>query len=210
MWRTARTITRFAFYGGCVLLVLFALGLPYLFDPFGGWAGRVELDAVAGTVARDQLNAWPPAVAPGDVENVTCKLQSTIDSHSSWYRLQLTPDAAASWMNSVHAAEESESHEKQGDHIEGVEGVHRMIPGPPPLHRQTGETPDWWTPPEVEFRATEVMVWYRNYSSGVGRATYSAFDESSGVLWIYEYGAQHDLLWTRGQPPAGDRFPDTE
>jgi len=144
-------------------------------------------------------------VDPKDVEKVTWVYESTIDSHSSWYRVKLTPDAATAWTDRIHS-EAEKNDDSHGDHIEGVEGVHRTVPGPPPLRQQTGETPGWWTPPVIEFRATEVMIWYRNSSSGYGRATYSAFDKAAEVLWIYEYGAQHDLLWTRGQSPAGESF----
>ena len=50
------------------------------------------------------------------------------------------------------------------------------------------------------------MLWYDNYYSGVGRATYSGFDESTSLLWIYEYAAQHDKLWEPGDRPTGIDF----
>ena len=50
------------------------------------------------------------------------------------------------------------------------------------------------------------MKWYRNNDSGVGRATYSGYDEATNSLWIYHYSAQHDRLWTRGDVPAGEQF----
>ena len=50
------------------------------------------------------------------------------------------------------------------------------------------------------------MLWYTNYDSGVGRATYTSFDEPVGVLWIYDYACQHDRLWTHGNVPAGSVF----
>ena len=82
--------------------------------------------------------------------------------------------------------------------------MRRAIEGPPPLHQQTGTTPAWWKPPAIEFRATEEMSWYENYDSGVGHATYTAFDESTGRLWIYKYSCQHDILWQHGQLPEGE------
>lgn len=88
----------------------------------------------------------------------------------------------------------------------GSEGVSRTIAGPPPQHRQTGSTPGWWTPPAIVFRATEAMEWYTGYGSGVGRATYSAYDQATGELWIYEYSGQHDQLWDLGKVPAGEQF----
>ena len=88
-------------------------------------------------------------------------------------------------------------------------GVSRTIAGPPPLHSQTGETPVWWKPPSTDFRATEVMLWYKQYASGVGRATYTAFDQHTGMLWIYEYACQHDILWPNGEVPPGKVFRST-
>jgi hypothetical protein len=82
-----------------------------------------------------------------------------------------------------------------GDDLEKVEIIPGNVVGPPPLHKQTGVTPVWWTPPAISFRATEIMLWYDGFDSGVGRAAYSAFDESTGILWMYDYAAQHDLLW---------------
>jgi hypothetical protein len=50
------------------------------------------------------------------------------------------------------------------------------------------------------------MLWYTDYDSGVGRATNSAFDKSTGILWIYDYACQHDRLWSPGNVPPGDVF----
>ena len=74
------------------------------------------------------------------------------------------------------------------------------------MHRQTGTTPTWWSPPAIDFRATELMKWYRGYDSGVGRATYSGYDETTKTLWIYEYSCQHDQLWSQGNVPTGQQF----
>ena len=93
---------------------------------------------------------------------------------------------------------------------EGLEGVHRILGGPPPLHRQTGATPAWWSPSAIDFRATEIMVWYEGHYSGVGRAVYSGYDESSKTLWIYEYACQHDQLWPPRAIPAGEQFSMTK
>lgn len=204
---TLRNIMRILVYGGCACTVLFCVFSVFLAAPFGG--SRFELIEVAGAAAKarlDRFGLWPASVDPQDVESVTWISQSTIDSHSSWYRVKLTPDAASSWMNNIHEQQELDSRQSL-DHLdEGLEGVHRSLPGSPPQHRQTGKTPTWWTPPPIEFRATEVMTWYRHDNSGYGRATYSAFDVSNGLLWIYEYGAQHDLLWSRGDVPPGQVF----
>jgi len=109
-------------------------------------------------------------------------------------------------MDQAHKHQEISSKQSLHDLHEGLEGVHRILTGPPPQHSRTGDTPTWWKPPTLDFRATEVMLWYTNYDSGVGRATYSTFDESMGTLWIYNYACQHDILWSRGNMPTGDIF----
>ena len=171
---------------------------------------RFELNDASGADAKvsavAKMGHWPTSVDPGDVESVSWKYEGMIDSHSQWYRINLTSDAAISWIDSVHEHQESANRTSQND---VVEGVRRTIAGPPPLHQQTGETPKWWAPPAIEFRATEVMLWSEGSGSVRGNATYSAFDPSTGWLWIYEYGAQHDLLWTKGDVPPGDAFSNT-
>ena len=106
-------------------------------------------------------------------------------------------------MDHIHAAQERNSKSCLHHLHEGLEGVHRNIVGPPPMHWQTGNAPAWWTPPALDFRATVIMLWYTDYDSGVGRATYSGFDESTGTLWIYDYACQHDEVWSHGDVPEG-------
>jgi hypothetical protein len=137
---------------------------------------------------------------------VSYKSESSRDSYSSWYRITLSATAAGKWTNQIHKHQEDWSRGCLGDLHERLEGVHRTISGPPPLHSQTGETPNWWTPPNIDFRATEVMLWYTHYDSGVGRATYTSFDNLAGVLWMYDYACQHDKLWTHGNVPTGNVF----
>lgn len=202
---TVTSIARCTVYGGFAAVVLTCLYSVYL----ASGPAAFELDAVSGTAAKARLEKfgnWPKSVDPRDIEKVTWSYQSTIDIHSSWYRIELKPDAATSWMDKIHETAVAGA-KVETDHLnEGAEGVHRMIPGPPPLHRQTSKTPNWWQPPAIDFRATEVMIWYKSSDSGVGRATYSAFDPSAGVLWIYEYSAQHDQLWSRRNVPPGEVF----
>ncbi len=138
------------------------------------------------------------------MRNVCYKHSFARDSFSSWYRISIDADAAVTWMEHVHGEQERHSRSLRHDGHELIEGIHRALAGPPPLNQQTGDTPDWWKPPGIEFRATEVMLWYEGYWSGVGRATYSAFDASTGTLWVYSYAAQHDRLWAPGMLPAGE------
>lgn len=159
---------------------------------------------LSGAAAKQRLGeAWPAAVDAAAVTSMDFTTASTIDSHSNWYRIRLDENAASAWIEDTHAREELSSR-MPADHLhETGEGVNRTIPGPPPLHLQTGPTPSWWSPPAIDFRATEVMLWYTRFESGVARATYSAFDGSTRTLWIYEYAAQHDLLWPHGKLPRG-------
>lgn len=176
--------------------------------------GCEEFSGLAGSAAKKELaQAWPNSVPADAVDSVDYKSEWSRDSSSTWYRIKLKQPEAAAWMDYVHASEE-ESAEVCATMHDGTyyapEGVNRTVAGPPPLHDQTGTTPAWWSPPSKEFRATEVMVWYvegdSGTDSGTGRATYSAFDDSDNTLWIYEYTAQHDLLWSRGAVPDGQRL----
>lgn len=170
-----------------------------------------EFTDLSGLAAKNRLDAeWPPGVDPADVQQMSRKSGSNIDSHSNWYRIQLTSQAAEVWGDDVHAREERASSDMLPGHFEKLEGLRREVTGPPPLHRQTGSTPAWWTPPAIGFRATEVMLWYKGGGMGYGRATYSCFDNATSLLWVYEYGCQHDKLWSPGEVPVGDQFTTTK
>ncbi|MEI8213459.1 MAG: hypothetical protein WCI02_15030 [Planctomycetota bacterium] len=207
-WRNVRALIRYVVYAGCGLIVLFAIMIcvSFLMNPFAGFAGQSEFSDLSGYSAKRRLSDWPSDVDPRDVQNVSYKSEYSRDSYSSWYRISLSATAAEKWTNQIHKHQEDWSRGCLGDLHEGLEGVHRTISGPPPLHWQTGETPTWWTPPNIDFRATEVMLWYTNYDSGVGRATYTSFDNLAGVLWMYDYACQHDKLWTHGNVPTGNVF----
>jgi hypothetical protein len=194
------------FLFACVSALLIAVTAVvwFLLNPFAGFDGRAEFAELSGADAKLRLRSvWPPAVEPESVRTVSQTTQWSRDSSSSWCRVELRKEAATIWMDHIHAEEERRSKECFGDHHECLEGVHRVVSGPPALRRQTGNTPAWWSPPAIAFRATEVMLWYGQGDSGVGRATYSGFDESTDVLWIYDYACQHDELWSRGKPPKG-------
>jgi hypothetical protein len=194
----------------CYASVLAVYCLSFLIWPnwLEGFSSHVEFVDFSGEKAnRALVSAWPPSVRPDEVKRVSYKHQSSRDSYSSWYRIELTSDAARRWMDRIHAGKERASSAS----INQAERVHRTVVGPLPLRRQTGTTPAWWSPPSIEFRATEAMLWYKENDSGVAHATYSAFDPSVGTLWIYQYAAQQDHLWSRGAAPKNSkcrhRFP---
>lgn len=184
--------------------------LPFLLNPFAGFAGQSEFTELSAGAAIRRLSNWPDGVATSDVETVSYKSAYSRDSYSSWYRIKLADDAASTWINQIHSHQEEWSKRCLHDLHEGLEGVHRTIEGPPPQHSQTGETPSWWWPPTINFRATEVMLWYKDYDSGVGRATYTAFNTSDRTLWMYDYACQHNTLWTQGNVPSGSVFTTLE
>lgn len=178
------------------------LGLGGCMADFG-----TEFTGLSGSSAKQRLEeTWPEDVDAEAVTSVDHRIEAGIDSSSTWSRITLTPAAAATWSDHAHAGEVAWSQElaRMGD--KAPEGIQRRIPGPPSLRSQTGTTPDWWSPPTIEFRATEVIVWYRGNDSGVARAVYTAFDDTKNTLWIYSYTCQHDLMWGRGQPPDGQQI----
>ncbi len=180
--------------------LLWALGCVAGFGSVG-CGGPEEFTDLSGTSAKKYFGpAWPKGVKLEDVESVSFKSSASIDSSSAWYRIKLCKPAASTWAEELHQLEQ----QGRFNTDKKLEGVKRTISGPPPLHRQTGTTPKWWSPPKIDFRATEVMVWYSDGHSGVGRATYSGFDDSDNTLWIYAYSCQHDLLWEQGKLPEGE------
>lgn len=174
--------------------------------PFGGFAGSSEFANESGFAAKRSMNEWPSTVAPSNVRLVSRKYDYSIDSHSSWYKIELDIDSAKKWADSVHTDRELHSRQSVRQDDRGLEAVRRIIPGPPPLNWKTGDSPTWWTPPPIEFRATEAMKWYSGYDSGVGQAAYTGYDRTHSTLWVYEYSCQHDRLWEPNQIPDGDVF----
>jgi hypothetical protein len=61
-------------------------------------------------------------------------------------------------------------------------------------------------PPEISFRASETMLWYKDYYSGVGGGAYSGFDTATSTLWLYTWHCQHKILWQPGNMPPGEHF----
>lgn len=207
-WRTVRMFGRTLVYICCGFMVVMAsmlclLFLSFLLNPF---SGQDEFSNLSGYAAQRRLSHWPVGVAPQEVQKVSYKSAYSRDSYSSWYRIKLSESDATKWADFMHQFQKNQSHESLDDQDEGLEGVHRVSTGPPPLHWQTGEGPPWWTPSDLDFRATEIMLWYTNYESGVGRATYTSFDKSESVLWVYDYACQHDQLWPHGKIPPGSVF----
>ena len=184
--------------------ILLAAGCGSLL-PFNTSRGFEDL---SGEKAKLRLEgSWPKAVDASLVQSVSYRLRGTLDTSSIWYRVELEAEAAERWKEQIHT--EAERHTMDlgsRSHYAAVEGVHRTVAGPPSLRNQTGMTPPWWSPPAIDFDASEAMLWYEDYDSGVAEAAYSGFDESASVLWIYEYTCQHDRMWARGEVPEGDPF----
>lgn len=194
-----RAVTRFV----PSLLLIAGCTPPLSFD------GRDGFENLAGEEAQLRLKeCWPASVDGIEVRAMSYRAEFSRDSSSTWYRILLDADAAERWALHAHTETEQYSLSLVGKThgIAAVEGVHREIAGPPSLRDQTGVTPAWWSPPKMDYRATEAMLWYSDSNSGVARAAYSAFDASAGVLWIYLYTCQHDTMWARANVPAGEHF----
>ena len=207
-WRTVRTVIRFVFYAFCIVVVLVPILVcgSFLMNPFAGFAGSSEFVNKPGPSAKRTMVEWPVAIDPSNVRIVSRKFDYSIDSHSSWYKIELNTASSLIWADSVHTNQERYSRESIGRDDRGLEGVRRVLIGPPPLHWKTGEIPDWWNPPAIDFRATEAMKWYSGFDSGVGQAAYTGYDADKQTLWVYEYACQHSRLWEHNQIPDGDVF----
>ncbi len=171
-----------------------------------GFSGTDEFTGFSGRKAKERLqNGWPSNVQSDAVNSVSRKSNYSRDSDSTWTRIELSPEAAAAWVEHAHRGQEQYSL-RRSESNERVEGVDRVVGKIPPTHGRTGEPPDWWAPPALEFRATEAMLWYEDFRSGVARCTYSAFDKTTSSIWIYEYSSQHERLWKPGEVPDGEQF----
>ena len=201
--RQFRTAARVAFYG--VLLTTIALPILWAAAAFFGPNSPSEFEQLPAEEAIAHGIGWPDTVSIDDVQTVSYKYESGMDNYSAWFQIQLTPKAAEAWMTSMHNKRKDWASIHSGDSTAGYEGVQRPIVGQPPQRRVSSRTPHWWTPPSTGFTATEAMLWYRG-ESGVGSGTYTAFDQKTGMLWIYDYSRQHEILWKRGEVPQGESF----
>lgn len=205
--KTSRRIVLGLFFAACasVGLVLFFL-VAIVINSSGGSAGSTQFVNKSGPSAKISMTEWPIAIDPTKVRSVSRKHDYSFDSHSTWYKIQLDIDSAHAWADFVHADRERHSRDSLRPDDRGLEGVRRIVTGPPPLNRTTGDTHVWCTPPSIEFRATEAMRRYSSIDSGVGQAAYTGYDSQGQTLWVYEYACQHDQLWEANEIPMGDVF----
>ena len=205
-----RRWVRCGFYGWLVTVFVAVIGtvvflaLEVRDNPFFRGGSDFEIVELRGHEAKGSMRSWPATVDVAEVASCSFKSSGSIDSHSQWICLRITPAAATAWIEDAHQRQAETAKQPLERGYRSVEMAERTVAEPRPLHHQTGTTPSWWQPPKMPFRATEVMLWYDGNDSGIGRATYSAFNEQSGQLWIYEYSAQHDLLWQRGRAPVSE------
>ena len=133
-WRIIRTILHYAFYACCVLVVLFPILVfgSLLMNPFTGFAGSSAFADKPGAAAKRLLNEWPTGVVPSSVKLVSRKYDYSIDSHSSWYKIELDSNSAQIWADAVHVDRERDSLQCLRQDDRGLEAVRRIVPGPPP------------------------------------------------------------------------------
>jgi hypothetical protein len=204
--RLPRTLRRFVVGGFYIVLAFTAAAVAFTILVAIGFrfGGSTEFEDLPGSTAQLRLeNDWPVSVDPSAVPSMSYKGESTFDSYSRWYRIRLDEVSAAKWTDDVHTKRKLHAMEVVG-HKETLEGVRRTVPGPPSLRRQTGTTPSWWSPPQGDYRATEIMKWYAWYDSGIGWGIYTYYDRSTEILWIYDYCCQHDKFWSAHHVPQGE------
>jgi|GEM_PF-1416834 len=205
-WRVWRTRVRKATFAFLVIIPVIAVGEIILCSSilrnFWSMDGHRESVELTGIQVIGAIGFWPPAISPQDVDNVSHQIDHSRDSYTERYRMELSASNAAAWQDAIHAKQEQEGHGLS--HLDGMEGLHRSITGPPRLEHQTGRTPPRWTPPASEYRATEFMLW--SHSTGTAHGLYSAYEPATQTLWVYGYSAQHDELWPQGKLPDGKAF----
>ena len=174
----------------------------FIFPPFG--PTRIEFIDRSAKQAESQLRAFlTDDLDLKDVEKVSGKICGAIDCHAGWIRITLRPESARQFQEAMHARLEKSARPGRG--VELIEGVHLTMREPTLVESSLGTAPNWWTPPSIEFRVTEKMLWYSS-STTYAFALYTGFDPSTNKLWIYDYGEQHRQLWSRGAIPTGDQF----
>ena len=203
-----RQFIRYTFYSACLAVVCIAVLSVWtiILDPFLGFDASLKFVDLPGRTAEQKMNNWPSSIDPSKVNIVSFQSAQSIDSYSTWYKIQTDRETAQLWSDDIHARLKSWSLSSISPGDRGLEGVRRSIKGTPALHSTTGETPSWWNPPAINYSATEAMKWYSGFDSGVGYAAYSGYDELSKTLWVYEYSCQHDRLWEPKHMPDGDIF----
>lgn len=180
--------------------------LLMLLGPFVIWyAVTSSIDGysdLSGIESQRLFSTWPASVPPRDVNHVSWCSYSTRDSFTTHYRMEMSAEHAKTWQDAIHDGEVAGARSMADQRV--MEGLQRTIHGAPHVEYQTGKTPEWWTPPAIEFRTTEYMLW--NDETGTARGLYSAYDPVRRTLWVYKYAAQHDHLWPQGQLPQGTVF----
>lgn len=194
-------ILNYVMFASSVGLILLMLVGPFViwYSVTSSIDGYTDL---SGVESQSIFSTWPASVPPRDVSHVSWCSDSSGDSFTTRYRMEMSAEHATAWQDAIHAKEEDGAHSMV--HLSTMEGLHRTIPGPPYVEHQTGKTPEWWMPPEIEFRATEYMLW--SDKTGTACGLYSAYEPARKTLWVYEYAAQHDQLWPQGQLPQGTVF----
>ena len=184
------------------LALLTAMGCDSLLS-FDGSTDRHNL---SGPVAAQEFaQRWPLDADPMVVKSFSIRSVWSRDSSSTWIRVELPGEQAKVWSDWCHQNERPSTADLNPQIDDFIEGVEHVRPAPPD-DGQTGGVPEWWQPPQQEYRATELMRWYQGYNSGVGGGVYTTFDGATDTLWLYDFSCQHHKLWVRGNAPKGDHF----
>lgn len=190
---------------GCLFLffvALLAFGIYLSYMLFGPVTN--EYVDLPGSQAVQSFG-WQNTINPSDVIKVSRKYISQRDTHSAWTKIEITPAAAKTWEEKMHTFPTAKI---DTDLYPGElrEWLNSEVTPPLPVFNDEITPPTWWQPPAIKFHATQQIRWYASFDSGYGNALYSAYDEPSRILWIYDFGGQHRCFWKKGQFPPGTSF----
>ena len=213
---------------GAILLLAMAIGgclcvgslVVQILNPF---PVREFVDA-SGPAASRELHPWDFTVDPSDIQRVSMKSASSIDSYSKWSKFTLSASNGKTLSDELHNRKEVIDEYLQ--RMYECEQTTRTITSIP-IRKPTSETPAWWAAPTGTGRATENMLWdppgspHGTAQAGTGRAKenmlskppgwsyggtaqgcYTIYDSKTRTLWAYEFAAQGHLLWERGTRPT--------
>ena len=173
-----------------------------------GFGRDVQFENLPGPAAHERQKSWtiiwPEQISPDVVKSVSFAYQSTLDSSTSWIRIELPAADAEVWAAAWHKEEERIVLNAFPSGGRDCEGLHRTLPAWPPFEPITGPIPAWWSPPnDLAVSTTEIMLRGGAQNS---RVTLTGYDPATQSLWICSTNNQHHELWKQGERPEGNTF----
>ena len=109
----------------------------------------------SGPVAARKMYSWDFTVDPADVQRVSMKSASSIDSYSTWSKLMLGQSDAKTIAAELH--NRMATIDAYNQRTKECEQAKRSITSIP-IRSPTSVTPAWWAPPTGVGDATEKSV----------------------------------------------------